>query len=141
MVTFFFSTIGLENASNEDMELLLTSENLIQFRPGQCDMVQVLEPAVHEPYIPAPPIIPTYVQRCGQTGPAARPTDSLYEFRAHPLDVLFSGFRFLNRDHPADPFVARKRGNVLSCRERSGISALVFCRFFFGDDFGSRDRR
>jgi hypothetical protein len=38
MVTFFFSTIGLENASKEDMESLLTSENLIQFKPGRRDV-------------------------------------------------------------------------------------------------------
>jgi hypothetical protein len=35
MITFFFSTIGLENASREDFQLLLASENLIQFKEGR----------------------------------------------------------------------------------------------------------
>lgn len=50
MVTFFFSTIGLENASNEDMELLLTSENLIQFRPGRRDVraVKITDASANE---------------------------------------------------------------------------------------------
>src|ERR1700689_1326159 len=38
MITFFFSTMGLENASQEDMESLLTSENLIQFKAGRRDV-------------------------------------------------------------------------------------------------------
>jgi hypothetical protein len=35
MITFFFSTIGLENASRNDLTQLLVSENLIQFKPGR----------------------------------------------------------------------------------------------------------
>jgi len=34
-ITFFFSTLGLENASKEDFERLLESENLVKFKPGQ----------------------------------------------------------------------------------------------------------
>ena len=34
MITFFFSTVGLENISKEEMERLLESEDLIKFKPG-----------------------------------------------------------------------------------------------------------
>jgi hypothetical protein len=54
------------------------------------------------------------------TGPTARPTHSFDKLRAHPLDVLPSGFRFLDGDDPAYPFIACERGNILPCRERSG---------------------
>jgi len=46
-------------------------------------------------------------------GPTARPAHALFQLRLHALDVLLSGFRFLHRDHPADPFIARERRNVL----------------------------
>ncbi len=35
MITFFFSTVGLENISKEEMERLLESEDLIKFKPGR----------------------------------------------------------------------------------------------------------
>jgi hypothetical protein len=34
MVTFFISTIGLENATNDDFKRLLETENLNKFKPG-----------------------------------------------------------------------------------------------------------
>ena len=45
--------------------------------------------------------------------PATRPAHSFLKFRTHPLDVLLSGFRFLDRDNPADPLIAREWRNVL----------------------------
>jgi len=35
MVTFFLSTIGLENATNEDFKRLLETETLNKFKPGR----------------------------------------------------------------------------------------------------------
>jgi len=52
------------------------------------------------------------------TRPAARPSHSLFKLRSGPLNVLPSGFRFLDRDNPADPFIARERRNVLPCCPR-----------------------
>jgi hypothetical protein len=52
------------------------------------------------------------------TGPAAGPTHSFFELRARSLDVLLSGFRFLDGNNPANPFVARQRCNVLPCCPR-----------------------
>src|SRR5215510_8961256 len=37
--------------------------------------------------------------------PATRPAHSFLEFRTYPLNVLPSGFRFLDGDNPADPFI------------------------------------
>jgi hypothetical protein len=50
MITFFFSTAGLENASKEDIESLLTSENLIQFKSNRRDVraVKVMDPSANE---------------------------------------------------------------------------------------------
>ena len=50
MITFFFSTIGLENASQEDLKLLLVSENLIQFKPGRArvEARKVVDSSAHE---------------------------------------------------------------------------------------------
>jgi hypothetical protein len=45
--------------------------------------------------------------------PATRPAHTFLQFRAHPLNVLPSGFRFLDGDDPADPFIARERCNIL----------------------------
>src|SRR6516162_913326 len=45
--------------------------------------------------------------------PATRPAHSFLKFRAYPLNVLPSGFRFLDGDHPADPLIARERRNIL----------------------------
>ena len=45
--------------------------------------------------------------------PATRPAHPFLQFRAYPFNVLPSGFRFLDGDYPADPFIARERRNVL----------------------------
>jgi hypothetical protein len=45
--------------------------------------------------------------------PATRPADSFYKFRTYPLNVLPSGFRFLDRDNPTDPLIAREWRNIL----------------------------
>ena|SRR6266566_3013458 len=45
--------------------------------------------------------------------PATRPARSFLKFRAYALNVLPSGFRFLDGDNPADPLIARERRNVL----------------------------
>ena len=50
--------------------------------------------------------------------PTARSAHALFEFRAHPFNVLTSGFWFFHGDCPADPFIARKRREVFPCRER-----------------------
>ena len=44
--------------------------------------------------------------------PAARPSHSVPEFRAHSLDMLPPRLIFLHRDGPADPLVARERCDV-----------------------------
>jgi hypothetical protein len=38
---------------------------------------------------------------------------ALRVFRAYPLNVLPSGFRFLDGDYPADPLIAREWRNIL----------------------------
>jgi hypothetical protein len=53
--------------------------------------------------------------------PATRPAHSFLKFRAHPLDVLPSGFRFLDGDNPADPFIAREWRNVLPFGPRQRV--------------------
>jgi hypothetical protein len=45
--------------------------------------------------------------------PATRPAHSFFKFRAYALNVLLSGFRFLDGDNPADPLIPRERRNVL----------------------------
>lgn len=45
--------------------------------------------------------------------PATRPPHSFIKFRSYPLNVLPSGFRFLDRDNPADPLIAREWRNIL----------------------------
>src|SRR5260370_41805912 len=44
--------------------------------------------------------------------PTTRPPLSLQQFGPHSLDVLASGFCFLRPEHPADPLIAGKRGEV-----------------------------
>ena len=53
--------------------------------------------------------------------PATRPAHSFFQFRAYPLDVLSSGFRFLDGDNPADPLITREWRNVLPFCPSSGI--------------------
>src|SRR5258708_1953537 len=47
------------------------------------------------------------------TWPATRPAHAFLKFRAHSLNVLPSGFRFLYGDNPADPLIAREGCNIL----------------------------
>lgn len=56
------------------------------------------------------------------TGPTTRPAYSLFELRAHPLDMLFSGFRFLDGDGPTDPLVTRERSDIFPFCPRRRIS-------------------
>jgi len=52
------------------------------------------------------------VQRWMQPGQQQRPAHSLFELRAHPLDMLPSCFRFLDGDGPTDPLVTRERSDI-----------------------------
>ena len=65
--------------------------------------------------------------------PATRPAHSFLKFRAHPLNVLPTGFRFLDGEYPADPLIARERRNILPqcsrCR-RLHESLLQILRHF-----------
>src|ERR1700686_483448 len=49
----------------------------------------------------------------GTAWPATRPAHSFLNFCAYPLNVLPSGFRPLDGDDPADPFIAREWRNIL----------------------------
>jgi hypothetical protein len=51
-------------------------------------------------------------------GPATRSPHALFEFRAHPFDVLPSRLVFLHGDGPADPLVTRERCYVFPCPAR-----------------------
>jgi hypothetical protein len=53
--------------------------------------------------------------------PATRPAHSFLEFRAYPLNMLSSGFRFLDGDNPADPLIAREWRNILPFFPSNGI--------------------
>lgn len=53
--------------------------------------------------------------------PATRPAHSLLKLRAYPLNVLLSGFRFLDRDNPADPLVACELRNILPLCSRRRV--------------------
>ena len=55
----------------------------------------------------------SFISAVRTAGPATRPAHSLFEFRAYSLDVLPSGFRFLDGDNPADPLIAREWRNIL----------------------------
>ena len=55
------------------------------------------------------------------TRPATRPAHSLFQLRAHPLDVLPSCLRLLDGDRPADPFIARQRSNILPLLPRRRV--------------------
>src|SRR6266542_4997774 len=49
--------------------------------------------------------------------PTTRPPLSLQQFGTHSLDVLAPRFCFLRPEHPADPLIAGKRGEVFPRRE------------------------
>ena len=50
-------------------------------------------------------------------GPAARAPHPLFEFRAHPFDMLPPCLIFLDGNGPADPLVARERCDVFPSRQ------------------------
>src|SRR5262245_30426249 len=56
-----------------------------------------------------------FISTMNTTDPATRTALALLKVRAHPVDMLTSGFRHLRRDHPADPFIARERCKALPC--------------------------
>src|SRR5271154_6204830 len=58
-------------------------------------------------------IPPSLTSAVSTAWPAARPAHSFLKFRAYPLDVLPSGFRFLDRDNPANPLIACQGRNIL----------------------------
>src|SRR6266567_3999541 len=49
--------------------------------------------------------------------PTTRPPLPLQQLGLHSLDVLASRFGFLRPEHPADPFIAGKRREVLPRRQ------------------------
>ena len=53
--------------------------------------------------------------------PATRPTPSFFKFRAYALNVLPSGFGFLDGDNPADPLIPREWRNVLPFCSRGRV--------------------
>jgi len=61
------------------------------------------------------------VSAVGTAWPATRPAHSFLEFRAYPLNVLPSGFRFLDGDNPAYPLIAREWRNILPLRQRRRV--------------------
>src|SRR5260370_10876918 len=50
--------------------------------------------------------------------PTTRPPLSLQQFGSHSLDMLAPRFCFLRPEHPADPLIAGKRGEILPRRQR-----------------------
>src|SRR5215469_15348497 len=61
--------------------------------------------------------------------PATRPAHSFLKFRAYTLNVLSSGFGFLDGDNPADPFIPCELRNLLPfcprCRVRNETFAYI----------------
>jgi hypothetical protein len=43
-----------------------------------------------------------------------------FKFRAYALNVLLSGFRFLDGDNPANPLIASERRNIPHCARAAG---------------------
>ena len=60
--------------------------------------------------------------------PATRPAHSFLKFRAYPLNVLPSGFRFLDGDNPADPLIAREWRNILPFCSCHRSEMRTFCK-------------
>jgi len=54
------------------------------------------------------------------TGPTARSTRAFHELGAYSLDVRPACFGLLYGSHPANPFITRKRSDVLPGRVRPG---------------------
>src|SRR6185312_4227028 len=55
------------------------------------------------------------------TRPTAGPAHSFFQFRANPLDVLSPGFRLLNGDNPAYPFIACQLRDIFPLNSRRGV--------------------
>jgi len=49
-------------------------------------------------------------------GPAAGAAHAFYKFAAGSLDAVAPGFWLLGGENPAEPFIARERGNILPRR-------------------------
>ena len=80
----------------------------------------------------------------GATGPAAGAADALLQFRTDPLDVLLAGFGFFDGESPADPLVARERGDVFPGPARFGIGGervAQVCGKSMGDAGGNAKGR
>jgi hypothetical protein len=61
------------------------------------------------------------VSAVGTAWPATRPAHSFLKFHAYPLNVLSSGFRFLDGDNPAYPLIAREWRNILPLCQRRRV--------------------
>lgn len=70
------------------------------------------------PSVPKPAV---FISAVRTSRPATRPAHSFFKFRAYPLNVLPSGFRFLDGDNPADPLIAREWRNILPFFERRRV--------------------
>ena len=55
------------------------------------------------------------------THPTTRTSHSFIQLRNHPINMLRSGFRLLDGDDPADPFVAGERRQTIPSRQRARI--------------------
>src|SRR5579862_8024956 len=66
----------------------------------------------------------SFVSAVRTARPATRPAHSFLELRAYTLNVLSSGFRFLDGDGPADPFIAREWRNILPFCPRGRVVVL-----------------
>jgi hypothetical protein len=61
-------------------------------------------------FVPVPAVLISAVRTAW---PATRSAHSFLKFRAYLLNVLPSGFRFLDGDNPADPLITREWRNIL----------------------------
>ena len=70
--------------------------------------------------------------------PATGPAHSFFKFRAYPLNVLPSGFRFLDGEYPADPLIACEWANVLPLFPRHRIRNQNFPQICGNTVYGAR---
>jgi hypothetical protein len=70
--------------------------------------------------------------------PAARPAHAFEKFRDNSFYVIFSRCLLLDRDRPADPFVARERCEILPYRERLRLRNERFLEIGRQCVYGSR---
>ena len=86
----------------------------------------------------SPPVLVSAVRTAW---PATRPAHSFLKFRAHPLNVLPSGFRFFDGDNPADPLIPREWRNVLPFCSRRRVRNENFLQIRWYSVYGAtRDR-